>query len=350
MKKLGIALGGVVVLIVAGIGLGWWWMGTPLYEPGSLADRTDLEPHGQREGRWQVTPDIELATFARGTGRNVLFVHGGPGAPPTGPIAAFERLSDDYRVHYYAQRGCGDSTRPIRRFESRNTWDNMQQLDQALGLGEQLADIERIRRLLGDERLIVIGHSYGALLAALYAAELPQRVEALVLISPADLLQLPPAHGGLFEAIRAQLEPSRHAAYDAWQERYLDFDTLFERTEDELAALDEELVAFWLEATGGDAPGGDGDRPHSGAWMARAQYISMGMRHDYRSALAAVTAPTLIIHGEKDLQPVAVSKDYQVALANASLVTVAQAGHFPHFSHPDEVAAAIRALFPGEGR
>ena len=44
---------------------------------------------------------------------------------------------------------------------------------------ETAATIERIRRILGRDRLTLVGHSFGAFLAAMYAAEFPDRVEAL---------------------------------------------------------------------------------------------------------------------------------------------------------------------------
>ena len=46
----------------------------------------------------------------------------------------------------------------------------------------QLADIERLRRASGETSLILIGHSFGAFLAALYATEFPERVRAPVLV------------------------------------------------------------------------------------------------------------------------------------------------------------------------
>jgi len=45
-------------------------------------------------------------------------------------------------------------------------YENMQTLCRKLGLAEQVADIERIRRILGREKLILMGHSFGADLAA----------------------------------------------------------------------------------------------------------------------------------------------------------------------------------------
>ena len=104
---------------------------------------------------------IQLAHFSVGEGRDVLVVHGGPGEPFAEPMAALQPLTNDFRFHYYDQRGSGESTRPIDSFPDTNFYKNMQALDAELGLGAQIADIERIRQILAQDKLIVIGHSWG---------------------------------------------------------------------------------------------------------------------------------------------------------------------------------------------
>jgi pimeloyl-ACP methyl ester carboxylesterase len=49
-----------------------------------------------------------------------------------------------------------------------------------------VADMERIRRALGDEQISYLGFSYGTLLGALYADRYPQRVRAMVLDGAVD--------------------------------------------------------------------------------------------------------------------------------------------------------------------
>ena len=160
----------LIVLVIVGGAYFWYLMQQPLYEPGMVRTeenlRASLVPPEQPEDSptWRVEEDIELFHFAEGEGRNVLVVHGGPGAPYAEPWTGLEPLTGAYRVHYYDQRGCGQSTRPIDAFASTNYYENMTTLDRTLGLGAQIADIERIRRLLGDDQLILIGHSWGGFL------------------------------------------------------------------------------------------------------------------------------------------------------------------------------------------
>src|SRR5512145_2478257 len=192
----------LVGVLVAGV---WYFMGQPMYQPGMAREgkniRYSLTPPKQAgyPDYWEVDPEVRLYHFSQGEGRNVLVVHGGPGVPFHAPLSALEPLAGEYRFQYYDQRGCGNSIRPIDTFASQNTYENMTTLNEVLGLGTQLADIERIRQLLGDEKLILIGHSWGGFLASMYAAEFPEHVEALILVSPADTLLMPQKEGDLFD-------------------------------------------------------------------------------------------------------------------------------------------------------
>jgi proline iminopeptidase len=72
-----------------------------------------------------------------------------------------------YRVVLFDQRGCGRS-RPHASVEANTTW-------------HLVADIERIRTLLGIDQFILFGGSWGATLALIYALSHPERVRHLVL-------------------------------------------------------------------------------------------------------------------------------------------------------------------------
>jgi proline iminopeptidase len=337
MKNMFIIIASIlIVLVIAGGAYLWYVMQQPLYKPGMVRAeenlRAPLVPPAQSEDSpaWRVEEDIELFHFAEGEGRNVLIIHGGPGAPYAEPWTGLEPLTGSYRFHYYDQRGCGQSTRPIAIFTANNYYENMTTLDQTLGLGAQIADIERIRQLLGDEELILIGHSWGGFLAALYAAEFPDRVEALILVAPADVLVMPQPRGGLFELVKQCLPAEMQAEFDIYLQEYLSFGDIFTKSEADLIALNQEFGRFYQAAI--DTPLPEQGRP--GGWMVQAMYFSMGQRHDYRDALQAVNAPVLVIHGAEDLQPGETSRVYADAFPNAEFQVIEKAGHFAFEEQP----------------
>lgn len=118
--------------------------------------------------RLKVDPPHELHVEECGNpdGLPVCFVHGGPGA---GCEELHRRFFDPnlYRVVLFDQRGAGRST-PHACLD-RNTTQDL------------VADMERIRVLLGIEKWMLFGGSWGSTLSLIYAETHPQRVSAMIL-------------------------------------------------------------------------------------------------------------------------------------------------------------------------
>ncbi|MEO1963889.1 prolyl aminopeptidase [Hyphomonas sp.] len=95
-----------------------------------------------------------------------VFLHGGPGG---GCSPSHRRLFDPalYDVILFDQRGCGRST-PFASLDNNTTW-------------HLVADIERLREMIGVEKWQVFGGSWGSTLALAYAETQPERVSELVL-------------------------------------------------------------------------------------------------------------------------------------------------------------------------
>ncbi len=339
-------IGLVVLVLLVVVGLYFWYsMRKPLYEPGMVSAgenlRAPLTPPEQAGDVdfWRVEEDIELYHFAAGEGRNVLIIHGGPGFPNREPWAGLEALTGEYQFHYYDQRGCGKSTRPIDTFSSSNYYENVSTLDKALGLGAQIADIERIRRILGDEKIIVIGHSWGGFMASLYAAEFPEHVEALILVAPADVLVMSQDEGGgLYEEVRTRLPEEMHEEYAAYLEDYFDYKNIFSKSEADLVASHEAFSKYFATAIGAEPLPEQGN---GGGWMVHAMYFGMGLQHDYRDALKDVGAPVLVIQGADDLQAEQVSRAYVDAFPNARFTVIEDVGHVSIVDHPAKFGSVI---------
>ncbi|TSC34335.1 alpha/beta fold hydrolase [Corallococcus sp. Z5C101001] len=349
-------IGTLVLLAGAAAGI-WWWMGRALFQPGTveqvLAARGEtLEvPSGQRADApsWQVSPDVRLRHLAVGDGRDVVVVHGGPGLPPAEPWRGAAMAGESLRWHFYDQRGCGASSRPFTHAPPGGTWQAMQAVEARLGLAAQLADLERIRRLLGKERLTLVGHSFGALVAALYAAEWPERVEALVLVAPAPLVTMPAGDGDLFTQVRARLDQTSQRELDAWLKHTFDFPA---RLKDDEARLAEHFAAFrplYVQAIRRERPdaklAGTGA---TGGFLSLGLYLSLGRHHDWSHWLGRVRARTLVIHGDQDLQPRSATERVVEVIPHARLVELAGSGHFPFEEQPEAFAATVSAFLSEE--
>ncbi|RPJ27221.1 MAG: alpha/beta hydrolase [Chloroflexi bacterium] len=348
--KIFFIIGGVILTLIVLVAGGFWYLSMqPFYKPGMVREMgaalTPPDPP-MDSPKWLVEANIELAHFAVGESRNVLIIHGGPGQPFVQPISGLEPLTSEFQFHYYDQRGCGESTRPIDRFESQNMYENMKVLDESLGLGAQIADIERIRQILGDEKLILIGHSWGGFLASLYAAEFPEHVEALILVSPANTLVMPQpdAESDLFAAVRAKLSPDEQVEFDAFMKDYFDFNTLFQKSEADLIALNEQFGKYYLKIMDVDIEAEWHEQGKPGGWMVWAGYVSMGQSHDYRPALREVNVPVLVIHGADDLQSEAATRLYVDAFPNAEFAVIENASHSSFEDQPGQFASIVKSF------
>ena len=349
MKTVLVSLAAALLAVVVGIVLFLRVMARPLYEPGMVARgeglRGSLTPPAQSGAQtwWEVENDIRLYHFSEGQGQNILIVHGGPGYPIRTTWAGLKPLAANYKFNYYDQRGCGKSTRPIDRFSSPNFYSNMKTLDRTLGLGAQIADIERIRQILGEEKLVLIGHSFGGFLASLYAAEFPQRVRALILVAPATLLVMPSEESDLFEKVGDLLPAAMRNDYADFRKRYFDFAHMFTKSEADLAALNSEFPKYYvaaLQARNLTLPAVSGEN-ENGGWMVYAMYMSMGKRHDYRPAMSRVTAPVLVVHGALDLQTEKADRLYGSSFPNSSFAMVQGAGHFMYDEQPEAFSQIV---------
>ena len=95
-----------------------------------------------------------------------VFLHGGPGG---GFSSDHRRLFDParYDLLLFDQRGCGQST-PHASLDANTTW-------------HLVADIERLRAMMGVDQWLVFGGSWGSTLALAYAQAHRAQVSELVL-------------------------------------------------------------------------------------------------------------------------------------------------------------------------
>ena len=231
-------------------------------------------------------------------------------------------LAERHRVITYDQRGGGQSkTDDPAPITWRTQVDDLAAVIGEFGLGRELT---------------LVGYSWGALLAMLYAVQctadpslpLPAR---LVLISPAPITR---AWRDEFEANLAERGRS---------------DTIRE-LRDTLAAsgLRERDPAAYRQRGFELSVAGYFADPHKAHALTpfrvtgkvqQSVWQSLG-DFDLTSALRAVRVPTLVIHGSNDPIPLASAEAAADALG-AELVVLEECGHVPYVERPEPLFAAI---------
>jgi len=116
-------------------------------------------------------------------GNTVIVLHGGWGMEHSYLVPAIKPLADQYRFVLYDQRG---SLRSPATPPAKITYANL------------IEDIDQLRQRLGLEKVTLMAHSQGNMLAYGYLRAHPDRVAGLVLVAPA----LPGHDNGTAEAPR----------------------------------------------------------------------------------------------------------------------------------------------------
>ncbi len=110
----------------------------------------------------------ELYVEEEGKGVPIVLLHGGPGGTHHSLHPGFSRARTFAHLIYYDQRGCGLS-------------------DYTKGTGYTIAqavdDLEHLRQSLKIEKWVVLGWSYGGLLAQRYALKFPGSLSGLILVA-----------------------------------------------------------------------------------------------------------------------------------------------------------------------
>jgi len=70
--------------------------------------------------------------------------------------------------------------------------------------------------------------------------------------------------------------------------------------------------------------------------------------YDWRDELGEVDARRLVIHGAQDNMPLEGNREWVAGQANARLMVIENAGHFPHYEQAEETLSAIDAFLDGE--
>jgi proline iminopeptidase len=186
------------------------------------------------------------------------------------------------------------------------------------------------------ERLSLLGHSWGGMLAMAYAVAHPDRVDRLILVgSGGPTLEFTQWFG---DNIEARLRPEDVALRDYWQAAAGN-------------GVDSGKVA--IEQLKAIVPGYFFDRKAGLAYSSafkEGQYhtdvndrlfAEMSANYDLREGLKNLKRPVLIIHGHQDPIGDKTPEDIRALIPGSTLVYVNRCGHFPWIERPEEFRNAI---------
>jgi proline iminopeptidase len=265
--------------------------------------------------------DASLYARTIGQGPPIVVLHGGPDFDHAYLLPELDRLADAYRLVYYDQRGRGSSAENVE--------------PAGVTLASELEDLDTVRGHFGLDAPMLLGHSWGTVLAMEYAIRHPARVSALILMNPA------PASTADFGLLRSsylakigdqmdrQREISASAAYQAGDPqavaaRYrIHFRPALTRTADYESLMARMKVRFESQGAAGILKArAVEDRLMRDTWQAPG--------YDLLSRVRSLRIPTLVIAGTDDFIPVEVAGHIAQAMPDAKLAVIRDCGHFAY--------------------
>lgn len=247
-----------------------------------------------------------------GDGTVLLGLHGGPGGDGSHYMRPLHQLGGSSRtVVTFDQLGTGRSEVPPETYR----WS----------MEAAVADVEAVRCQVGADRVDLLGHSWGGMLALQYTLDHPSRVRRLVLSSTAPsvamvvadfasqlLSLLPPREAAAAltaDALGKHDDPAFRTAAGRWLAAYAAND-------------DEHLTAELVREALAPGPAGEG------LWGDRL-WLSTGAlrRWDVEDRLGEIAAPTLVIHGGRDMSSSEINRVQAERIPNCEWLTLNRNGH-----------------------
>jgi proline iminopeptidase len=312
--------------------------GAAVFAAVSLAGWPPATGQAPAPAREMRVPVGGASLYARdvGRGRPLIVLHGGPDFDQAYLRPELDELADAYRLIYYDQRGRGKSAENVR--------------PEDVTLASDLDDLDKVRRYVRVDAPVLLGHSWGTVLALEFALRNPTLVSHLVLMNPAPVSQAQVAM--LRQSYVAQLgsdmdrqraiqggAPYKEGDPDAVAARYrIHFKHALQRPADY-----EKLMARM--SAGFRGQGKDGilkawaveERLYRDTWSLPG--------YDLLPKLRSLRIPTLVIVGEQDFIPPAIASEIAQALPEATLVAIPNCGHFAYLECRSAVRNALTNFF-----
>jgi len=254
----------------------------------------------------------------------LLTLHGGPGFPHD-CLESLKALADERPIIFYDQLGCGRSDRPndvplwrIERF---------------------VEELIQIRDALAPDRVHILGHSWGSMLATDYALTQPAGLVSLILASPP--LSIPRWLKDLAE-YRHKLPKDVQQTLDRHEKAGTTDSDEYETATNEFYKRHICRSDPWPEALERTIAGGEAT-VYQTMWGPNEFFMTGNLQsYDRTGSLSEVRVPTLFTCGAYDEATPEATAWYHSLVADSESVVFENSAHMPHLEEPEHYVRVLR--------
>ena len=286
-----------------------------------------LQTYAQKDGFAQ-SDGVKIYYRTFGTGTPILIINGGPGLNSDGFVDLAKTLSTQNQTIVYDQRGTGKSV--------------MQKIDaSSITMELMIDDMENLRKQLKIERWIILGYSFGGMLASYYATIHPSRIISMILSSSGgmdlDLLSY------VSKNINARLTPQQQDSASYWSQKINNGDTSYFARWQRAKVLANAYVYDKKYAlpiaerlTQSDL------RVNNLIWQNMQK-----IKFNCAPKLSTFTKPVLIIQGKQDIIEEWTSQKANKILKNSKLVILDHCVHYGWLDNRDMYLSEVEKFISG---
>lgn len=287
------------------------------------------------DGKYVKVNGANLWIETEGKGDPLFLISGGPGGAHVG-LHSFAGLKDTCTLVYIDNFGRGKSD--VAKDPSEYS------------INRDVEDIEGIRKALGYQKINVLGHSYGGMVAQAYAIKYPQYVKHLIIANSFF-------SGEMWQANDDNCNHEIKTNYPEVWERLMAVRAKGAHSSDpEHVKIYGEVPYGFLYAYNPDKFLHGIDPSYPNSFNLQLYYQLVGddgdfiiggdvAKADYRKQLKDLTMPVLIIAGRYDRVSVPTfAIQYKTYCPQAQFVMFEKSGHNPQVEEPEKEFKIIREL------
>ena len=283
----------------------------------------------------------------------IVYIHGGPGSPDSPIMPTFtDPLIDDYTVVCWDQRGCG---RTYYHNAGTDPANETVDFEQALQDTDELVDY--VRERFGQDKVIIMGHSYGTIVGAMYVQQHSEKVLAfvgvgqLVCLTESDDLAYQDALSKVSAGSEEEAELLK--AYNAYNESnsledYFALRQITNKYHTNPGAADTIMLALFSPYTGVDDVRWTLVLSDLGSYSAlEGSLMDMLYSFDLYDHPLTYDVPVYFISGENDYTcnwTLAQAYCEDITAPDKEFVCVAGTGHCPQYDSPDEFGEIVKGF------
>ena len=244
----------------------------------------------------------------KGKGEYLLMIHGGPGFNHSYFMPHLKALENNFKIIYYDQRACGKSSIPA---------------SDSISMKFLVDDIEEIRKVFKTEKINILAHSWGVVLAIQYALRYPGGINKLILSNPVMLSREYDQEAAALVQKNSTKEDSvtRAKILSDGNLDTKDYEKLFLLSFKPSAYNKDNVAKINLNL------------PDNFGLASNALFTSLmkdpAMNANLYDSLPSIKFPVKVIHGQADVVPFGSIERLKEKLPNVKIDVFKQSGHFP---------------------